>query len=282
MWWLVFWIIVTAIGGAGTIASLNSVRFAHRVAREAEQMPASPTGSAPIASSQLSALPLPVQRYLVKAIGERRQAIRRVRLRHGGFFRPSLNGSWLPIRGEQYFTADPPGFVWWGRVRMAPGVWIDARDRSVNGAGNMLVTIESTVTLADSRGAELDQGALMRLLGELVWFPTAFLDGRYVAWSGIDDTRARATLHVNGRSVSSDFEFGPDGLPAVFFADRYRDVGGGKSVLTPYLGRTSDFRPVDGVLVPHRVVAAWIVEGRPVEYANFEVRQLEFDRSGSW
>ena len=115
-----------------------------------------------------------------------------------------------------------------------------------------------------------------------MWFPTAFLDGRYVAWSGIDDTRARATLHVNGRSVSSDFEFGPDGLPAVFFADRYRDVGGGKSVLTPYLGRTSDFRPVDGVLVPHRVVAAWIVEGRPVEYANFEVRQLEFDRSGSW
>jgi hypothetical protein len=34
---------------------------------------------------------------------------------------------------------------------------------------------------------------------------------------------------------------------------------------------------VDGVLVPHRAVAAWIVEGKSQEYVRFDVERLEFD-----
>src|SRR6185437_15125960 len=93
---------------------------------------------------------------------------------------------------------------------------------------------------------------------------------------------ARATLRVNGRAASGEFEFGTDGLPATFSAERYRDIGAGKSVLTPFVGRLSDFRSVDGVLVPHRVVGAWMVDGKTLEYADFEVRQLEFDRTEPW
>jgi hypothetical protein len=213
----------------------------------------------------------------MKALADPSRAIRRVRLRHGGFFRPSLTGNWLPIRGEQYFNTAPPGFIWWGRVRMAPGVWIDARDRSVDGAGNMLVRMQSTVTIADSSGPQLDRGALLRLLGEMTWFPTALLDSRYVRWSAIDDRRAGATLEVNGRTVAGQFVFGADDLPMTFTADRYRDIGAGKSVLTPFVGRSSDYRRVEGVLVPHRVVGAWIVDGQATEYVNFDVQQFAFD-----
>jgi hypothetical protein len=38
---------------------------------------------------------------------------------------------------------------------------------------------------------------------------------------------------------------------------------------------------VDGVLVPYRVVGAWIVDGQEVEYVNFEVQQLEYDWAGA-
>jgi uncharacterized protein DUF6544 len=252
------------------------VRFGNRVAREVRDMPASSGTPAAFAQSQLAGLPVPVQRYLTKAIEPGRRRISRVHLRHRGRFRPSLTGSWLPIRGEQYFTADPPGFIWWGRVRIAPGLWIDARDRSVNGAGNMLVMFESAATIANSSGPELDQGALLRLLGELAWLPTTFADERYVRWAAIDNQRATATLYVNDRSVFAEFEFGPDDLPAKFSANRYFDSGRGASVLTPFVGRLSDFRHVDGVLVPHRAVAAWVIDGKTVEYVDFEVQQLEF------
>ena len=280
MWWVALWTVVTAVGVVGTVVSANGVRFGRRVAQEARELGAASRNPPPVTPAQLAGLPRPVQRYLAKAIAPGARAVRLARLRHGGTFRPSLNGSWLPIRGEQHFSADPPGFVWWGRVRIAPGLWIDARDRSAGGVGNMLVSAASTFTLANATGPELDQGALHRLLGELVWLPTAFLDSRYVRWSPIDDHAASATLQVNGRTVSGEFRFGADDLPTTFTADRYRDVGGGRSQLTPFVGTVSDFRPVDGLLVPHRVVGAWVVEGRPAEYVDFWVQQVEFVSNG--
>ncbi len=278
MWWVALWIVVTVVGVAGTIASVNSVRFERQVARDVERMQAAPAAAAVVRSPR-SELPPPVRRYLAKAVPENSRSIRRARLQQHGMFRPSLNGSWLPLRGRQFFNADPPGFVWWGRVRLAPGVWIDARDRSVDGAGNMLVTMESTITIADSSGPPLDQGALLRLLGEMVWIPTAFGDSRYVTWTALDDRRATASLTVNGRAFNGEFAFGADDLPTAFTANRYRDIGGGRSVLTPFVGRLSDFQTVDGVVVPFRVIGAWVVDGTAIDYANFEVDRIVFDWS---
>jgi hypothetical protein len=75
-------------------------------------------------------------------------------------------------------VADPPRFIWFGPISMIPGPWVGARDNSVGGLGDMLVLVESTFTLAASRGPQLDQGALLRLLGEMVWSPTSLLDER--------------------------------------------------------------------------------------------------------
>lgn len=276
MIWVVSWALVAIIGITGAVASFNSVRFSRRVSREMRQV-AGGTVEPAAATQDRYNLPAPVERYIRKAVN-RSEPIRTAWLRQSGRFRTSVDGSWLPIRGTQFFRSSPPAFVWWGRVRMAPGLWIDARDRAVDGVGNMLVRVESTVTIANSSGAQLDQSALLRLLGEMTWMPTAFLDPRYVRWSAIDDHRASATLSINGRDVSGVFEFDADDLPTTFTAERYRDVGGGQAALTPFIGRSSDFRRVSGVLVPFRVVGAWVIENRPVEYAEFVVEELVFDR----
>jgi hypothetical protein len=160
---------------------------------------------------------------------------------------------------------------------MFPGVWFDAQDRSLRGAGNMRVAVDGMIPVAGSSGPEMDQGALMRILGEMVWFPTAFADDRHVAWAAIDDRRARAALRVHGREVACLFEFGPDALPAWVFADRYRDVGG-KGVMTPWSGSMEAYREVDGLIVPHQLTAYWQVNGEPVAYARFTVERLEYDR----
>jgi hypothetical protein len=277
MLWVAFWTVVLIVGAFGLVACVNRLRFARRVASEANEMLAASGEPRPLDRARLATLPSPVRRYLEKALGSRERAVRSVRLRHGGCFRTSLDGKWLPIRGQQYFAADPPGFIWWGRTAMIPGLWVEARDRSVGGAGNMLVRVESTFTLADARGPEPDQGALLRLLGEMVWFPTAFLDERYVTWTPVDGRRATATLRVGGREVSAVYEFGEDGLLTAFRADRYRDIGGGRSALTPFTGESGDFRDEGGLLVPHRMTAVWHVRNQAIPYARFLVEQLEYD-----
>jgi hypothetical protein len=280
MLWLAVWIVAAAIVIAVVVFSVNNRRFGNRVAREARAVLTAPDESRPLDRRSLEGLPAPVQRYLGKALGSRTLAVRSVRLRHGGAFRPKLSGAWLPIRGRQYFAADPPGFVWWGRVRVAPGVWVEALDRCVSASGSMLVTAESTFTLVDRKGPEIDQGGLLRLLPEMAWFPTAFLDERYVTWSPIDDRHARAVLHVHGQEVAGTFEFGEDDLVAGFSASRYRDLGGGKAVLTPFSGECRDYREVGGLLVPHLMTASWHLDGQRVPYARFEVEELGFDEAG--
>jgi hypothetical protein len=141
----------------------------------------------------------------------------------------------------------------------------------------MLVKAESTITLADARGPRLDEGALHRLLAELAWFTTPLLDPRHAGWTPIDDRSARATLRVNGLEVTATFELGPDDLPAVVRMLRFRDVGGGEAVLTPFSGTCADYRPVAGVLVPHDVRAVWHLDGQPREYARFVIESVELE-----
>ena len=77
--------------------------------------------------------------------------------------------------------------------------------------------------------------------------------------------------------MKGGFEFGDEGLPARFTAERFRDLGGGKSVLTPFLGEFRDYRRVDGMLVPHEMVGSWVIDGNPEPYARFRVAQMEID-----
>jgi hypothetical protein len=269
-------IVVLAIGALGLLVIVQSARFQKGVTRDARALWAGEDASM-AERLPLDGLPTPVRRYVERSGATRRAPVRSVRLRHGGTFRATLDGPWSAIRGEQYFAAEPPGFVWWGRIRLLPGLWVEARDRSLAGEGNMLIKLGSTWTIGDVRGPELDQGALLRLLAELVWFPTAFLDARHVSWTPIDDASARATLRVAGREVSAVFRFGPDGLPSGASAERYRDVGG-EGVLTPWDGEYRDYREVDGLLVPFRSDVSWRVNGETKPYARWEFEQVEYDR----
>lgn len=280
MVWLAVWIVVFAASAVGVVVSANSVRFQRNIAREVRTLwsvePA-PSGVIPEAAP----MPPPVQRYLQTAAGESATTVSLVRLRHGGTFRTAPGQPWLTIRGQQFFKTDPPGFVWWGRVRVAPVLWIDARDESMQGVGRMLVKAGASWTLADARGPQIDQGALLRMLGEMTWFPTAFADSRYLSWTALDERSAEATFRVADREVHAVFQFGADGLPTRFTAMRYRDVGNGRSRLTPFVGMYSDFREQDGLLVPFEVEAAWELDDGLFPYARFVVERLEFNPSAA-
>lgn len=277
MLWFITLIVVVFMAAVSLTLRANAQRFGLRVGREVQAFwPLQPSAAA-FEESRLDRTPDPVRRYLTKAIALDRAAVATAHLTHGGTFRPKLDGAWLPIRGTQYIRAEPPAFVWWGRVRVAPGVWIDARDYSKNGHGNMLVLMDSTFTLANRSGSEVDQGALLRLLAEMVWIPTALLEPR-VIWTRVGERRAQARLLLGNLEVSGVFEFGDDDLPAGFRAMRYRDVGHGKAVLTEFFGSMGDYREVNGLLVPHLLVAHWKVGEELVPYARFEVEHIEYDQ----
>lgn len=221
-------------------------------------------------------LPEPIRRYLHLAVREGAPAITTARLRHDGSFRTKPGQRWLPIEGEQYFTAAAPGFVWHARVRPAPLLWIEARDSLLSGRGNMLVKLESALPIARARGAEIDQGASLRWLAECAWFPYAFA-GDAIRWDPLDGRSARASLRSEGLPASAVLEVDEEGRLVRLHAERYYDAGGGKAVLTPWTGRYAEYRDVDGFRVPTSVEVAWELEGGAFGYARFRVTTLEYN-----
>ena len=95
----------------------------------------------------------------------------------------------------------------------------------VDGQGSMLVKALSLFSVVDAQGVEIDQGAMMRYLSEMVWFPSAFLLGN-VSFEAVDEGSARVTLTDQGRTASGTLTVDPDGRLTGFVAERYRMVGG--------------------------------------------------------
>lgn len=233
-----------------------------------------------IGSDQLNArrdaLPEPIRRYFRYAMREGAPDIGTARLKHDGLFRTTPEQRWFRIEGEQYFTVARPGFVWNASIRPAPFLWIEARDRLVSGRGNMLVKLVSMIPIADAVGAEIDQGSSLRWLAECAWFPHAFV-GDDVQWEPIDAHSARARLRCDGLPVSALVEVDDEGKLTQLRVGRYRDVGRGKAVLTPWTGRYSDYREFNSFRVPSSVEVTWELEKEPFSYVRFRVTVLEYN-----
>src|SRR4051794_37702047 len=125
----------------------------------------------------------------------------------------------MPYTAEQYFTVDPPGFIWSARFAMAPGVTIIGRDRYVGGEGDIEMRLLGVIPVANSHGGLLNQGAMLRYLGETVWFPAAVLSP-YISWEAIDVTSVQATMSYGGITVSAVFVFDDRGRPVNVLAER--------------------------------------------------------------
>jgi uncharacterized protein DUF6544 len=140
----------------------------------------------------------------------------------------------------------------------------------------MLVKLCSTLTLADSSDPEIDQGANLRWLAEAAWFPYAFV-GDPIQWEPIDARSARVTLLQEDLPVSAVVEVDEEGKLVRLRADRYRDAGGGRAVLTPWTGHYREYRDFDGVRVPSSVEVSWDLEEGEFSYARFRVTALEYN-----
>lgn len=273
MAWLVVFIVLFLLTVIGIVVTAGRLRFQRRLAHEMRALLVVPHS---VLAAHPTELPAPVERYRQLAVGAR-APVHTLILQHRGTFRMSPTAKASAIRGTQLFTADPPGFVWMGRVRIAPGLWIDARDMSVAGEGSMRVLVDDVVPVVDAHGSQIDQGSLLRLLAEMVWYPTSLFDGRAVTWSAIDADHARATLETGGHSVSGIFEFGSDGMPVCMTADRYTDKGD----LRPWGGVYRDWRTVSGMRVPFEAEVTWELESGPCTYAHWRVDSMVFDQPAS-
>jgi hypothetical protein len=219
--------------------------------------------------AQIEGLPEPIQRYFKFALSEGQKDIQFVRLTHDGQFRSSQNAAWTKIRGEQYFTTSPPGFIWKGSTR-----FFSAQDMYIGGHGRLIVLLLSFIKIIDGKGSQFDQGELSRWLAESVWFPTNLLPNKNVSWSAIDDSHVKLIFSHLGVELVFILTINMTGEIVQIESKRYMD----KTKLEPWIIRLSDYKKINNIKVPTKACASWRPESGEFAYAKFNVVKMEYGK----
>lgn len=213
-------------------------------------------------------LPDPVQRYFKHVLSEGQPYINYVRLRHIGQFKTDLNGNWLPITGEEYFTTTYPGMIWKGNTK-----WFTAYDSLISGKGKLTVYLLSILRIVNGHGIKYSQGELLRWIGESVWFPTNLLPTENLQWSAIDSHTARLTYTCKKFSMHYLVTFNDVGEITQLETKRYM----GDKNLETWIGKLSGYERYNRILVPTAIEAIWKLQNQDFPYARFKITALEYN-----
>ncbi|MCR9219127.1 MAG: hypothetical protein NXI21_02765 [Alphaproteobacteria bacterium] len=247
-------------------------RFAAQVAEIGRAVPAPAYDEA-----RLAALPAPVRRYLRFALGDSADRRRYVALEMRGLFRRPGTEIFAETTATQTIAVGVPALVFAATTPVAPGVWARAYDFYADGQMEMKAKILSTLTVVDERETPaLNRTSLRRWLLESPLYPMALAPGGPVRWEPIDAVRARAIVEADGLSASLVAVFRADGALERFEAEEDGDLS------TPYHGSgevalRDDYRPVDGMMIPHRFTIARAAGGEIFPFWRGEVTGIRFD-----
>ena len=261
---------------------IGNIAFKSKVSNEVKELfkKSQETELKRVTEKEIKYLPRPLQRYLRYSQIIGKEEIKTVRLKQKGFIRTSEKQKWMSFEAEQYYTTNPPGFIWFATAKAAPFLSIKVRDRFHEGRGNMLVKLFGLKKIADATGPEIDQGTLIRYLNEMMWFPSAYLS-EYIQWEQIDSNSAKATISCKGATASSILNFNEKGELTNFVAQRYRDIGG-KFVMETWSTPIKEYKEINGSRIPVKGEGVWNLSSGDFSYIRLEITDIEYNNPSTY
>jgi hypothetical protein len=199
-----------------------------------------------------------------------------VRIRQRCRMRMAPGAPSFPLVAEQWYTVDPPGFIWDATIPVEGLPLVRGRDGYLEGRGLMTIRLGSVIPFVDAAGPEMDDASLLRHLSEMPWFPSAFVRPN-ITWEAIDDANVRVTLADGDRRATGVLEIDAEGRLVAFRAERHAMVGTGFE-LRPWTAPTHAYGELAGLRLPVRGAAVWTLpDGSELEYITVELTEVEYD-----
>ncbi len=257
------------------VAGIFSHRSIHASARDLLEDGFRDAPAKTVTEADLAGLPEPVQRWLRASNVVGSEMTRTVRLRQEGRFRQSEGGMWMSFEAVEYYSVNPPGFIWRARFRFAGVTYLEVRDSYLEGRGETSVRPLSLFTAGADRGPEVDQGDLLRFLNETMWFPSAALSD-YIEWTPVDESSATATMNYRGVTASAVFVFDGQSRLTNMIANRYGKFGG-EFVMETWTTPLDAHGEFSGVAVPTEGTGVWLLDSGDFEYIDLEITEIEYN-----
>ncbi|WP_347925605.1 DUF6544 family protein [Pontimicrobium sp. SW4] len=263
-----------------SISAYGNYRFNKMVQTESKQILQNiKVENLPIVSkSAINHLPEIVQKWMLNSGVIGKEQMVSVHLKQVGEMRIKPDGNWMPFTATQDFNVKNPAFVWATKVKVMPIISMVGRDKLYNGEGEMLIKLASLIPVVnEGENDKINQGAMIRFLAEICWFPSAVINDN-ITWESINDTSAKATLTINDKSVLGLFTFSDEGNLMSFEAQRYY---GGKndSKLEKWYVEMLSYKTFNGITIPNKSSVTWKLNEGDFNWLQLEITNLKFNHS---
>lgn len=216
--------------------------------------------------------PTLLQKYLDKVLSNNHKDLSYVSFTQKGLFRMKPDANMEKFTAKQYVSLVEPMFSWKASIYVNK-LPVTVCDRLIKSVGYLQARIFGIFKVADDSGPELLQGELLRYLAELPWYPVAIKNLPQISWTEVGDRKLLAELNISGATAKVEYEFNEDGLiKAISVPDRKRKVDNGY-VSTPWLGKFSNYKIYDGIMIPTFGEVSWLLPDGEFIYFQGEIEK---------
>jgi hypothetical protein len=221
-------------------------------------------------------LPPPVKKWLVNtgAIGHQKTINGKIIQKALMKMKPD-QANWDRATAVQYTVINEPSFIWTVDLQKNRFMWFKGRDKFQNGKGEMLIKMNSLISVVDEAGEKIDEGSIQRYVGEMVWFPYLAVSP-YIQWENIDELSAKATMTYHNTKGSGTFYFNEKGDFVKFVALRFqsneRDANRKEWTL-----KVEGYQVFEGIKVPSKMNATWKLDTGDWTWLELEILDIQYN-----
>lgn len=228
-----------------------------------------------LSAAELDALPGPLRRHLeITGFADHEKIELAAAVYKGKFaLKP---GSFQNIKCIQYNSLPRLTRIWYGRIYMAPFVFIDGRHLYVNGKANMLIKF-GPFTVINESGKEIDQSDTLTFFNDMFLFMPSAAVNSFSTWKAVDDKSCSVTYNVNDISVSADLFFNDKGELSDYVTDDRYMLENGKSVKVRWSTPFEKYRIRGGLSEVEKGYAQWhLPQGKSPYFVIDENSDIRF------
>lgn len=224
----------------------------------------------------IETIPAPARSFFNKKIMENLKDVKLVNVQFtGGILSSEKDTSHIPVEGHAYISSGKPAMTVTRDIRagkILPGINIDSY---LNGEGNKLIKLLSSLTISDASGKQTDINMLSDYLSFSVFNPRSLLPSEKIEWREKDSSSAY--LIIKDGDLSAEFVFTYDENKSkltLYTEDTFLTSNAGY-VPTPIRYEWENIDYTRDIPVK-RGSAAWVKDNKIMEFENFIINKVEY------
>ncbi|HNW52638.1 MAG TPA: hypothetical protein PKN21_00140 [Bacteroidales bacterium] len=266
---------------AGIILSYATTSYKGRYLSEVKTLLSQEVQSSQqvLTESDLSGLPVPVQKYIRYTGFIGKPVVRNFRVVFEGNIRKNEQSPWMPLTSEQYNFMNSAVRLFFLNATMK-GLPVAGFHSFRNGEAFMDIRLLSLIKVQYEKGREMGISETVTFFNDICCLAPGALTDKRIKWLETDSLKVKAEFTNNNITVSAWLYFNEKGELINFVSGNryaYDEKLGMKQL--PWSTPLGDYRMIDGYRLATRAETIYNYPDGPSCYGNFNLKHVTYNTS---